>query len=61
MRHGRYYLGRVIKLGRLDQNRLMDAIADSATLTIGKFTWTIADVQDGRKGAIPFMFGAWAS
>ena len=57
MRRGRYYLGRVIKLGQLDQNMLMDAIAKSPTLTIGKFAWTITDVADERENNPPFVFG----
>lgn len=54
-RRGRYYLGRVIKLGTLDQARLMDAIANATTLTVGKFAWTITNVSDKRGGA-PFVY-----
>lgn len=57
MPRGRYYLGRVIKLGRLDQNMLMDAIAEAPTLSIGKFAWTITDVTDRRDYDLPFVFG----
>ena len=56
-RRGRYYLGRVIKLGTLDQSRLMDAIANAATLTIGKFRWTITNVTDRRNDKPAFVFG----
>lgn len=56
-RRGRYYLGRVIKLGTLDQARLMDAIANATTLTIGKFAWTITNVADRRKEKLAFIFG----
>ena len=56
-RRGRYYLGRVIKLGTLDQTRLMDAIANATTLTIGKFAWTITNVVDKRSGSPAFVFG----
>ncbi len=58
MRRGRYYLGRVIKLGLLDQKKLMDAIAEASTLYIGKFAWTITDVVDKRNDSeLPFVFG----
>ena len=59
MRHnkGRYYLGRVVKLGQLDQTRLMDAIVGSALLTIGKFNWTITDVADFRRERPAYVFG----
>lgn len=56
-RRGRYYLGRVIKLGTLDQTRLMDAIANATTLTIGKFAWTITNVVDKRSENPAFVFG----
>lgn len=59
-RRGRYYLGRVIKLGTLDQSRLMDAIANAATLTIGKFRWTITNTIDKRTEKPAFVFGRLA-
>lgn len=57
MRRGRYYLGRVIKLGQLNSSKLMDAIAAASTITIGKFAWTITDVEDKRDKALPYVFG----
>jgi hypothetical protein len=60
MRRGRYYLGRVIKLGTLDQERLMNAIAESATIAVGQSRWTITTVLDQRDGNLPFMFGKLA-
>lgn len=60
MERGRYYLGRVVKLGNLNQNRLMDAILDAPTITIRKFRWTITDTIDRRDGDIPYVFGRLA-
>ena len=57
IRKGRYYLGRVVKLGLLDQEKLMAAILNSPTVEIGKFDWTITDSFDGRNSDIPFVFG----
>ncbi len=57
MRRGRYYLGRVIKLGRLDQDMVMNAIAEAPTVTVGKYAWTITDITDRRKDALPYVFG----
>ncbi|MCP5560804.1 MAG: hypothetical protein H7A55_23930 [Verrucomicrobiaceae bacterium] len=57
MERGRYYLGRVVKLGNLDQSRLMDAILDAPTITIRKFRWTITDTVDRRDSKMPFVFG----
>ncbi len=60
MRRGRYYLSRVIKLGTLDQERLMNAIAEAATITVGQSRWTITTVLDERHKNIPFIFGKLA-
>ncbi len=57
MRRGRYYLGRVIKMGELDQDRLMDAISNAATIAAGKARWTITNVFDQRNTSRPFLFG----
>lgn len=57
MKRGRYYLGRVIKIGDLNQARLMEAILNAPIIEIGKFDWTITDVIDGRDAAIPYVFG----
>lgn len=57
MRKGRYYLARVIKLGELNQARLMDAIIAAPVIALGQFDWTITDVVDGRSNTMPFVFG----
>lgn len=57
MKRGRYYLSRVIKLGALDQTRLLDAISKAPVVPIGDFAWTITDVTDRRRETSPYMFG----
>lgn len=58
METGRYYLGRVIKMGFLDQTKLMDAIVQCPPQTIGKFSWAITDVVDRRHSDdLPHVFG----
>lgn len=57
MRRGRYYLARVIKLGELNQTKLLDAIVEAPTVAIGQFEWTITDVIDKRNETEPFVFG----
>lgn len=57
MRKGRYYLARVIKLGELNQTRLLDAIVKAPVVAIGKFEWTITDVIDKRSELMPYVFG----
>lgn len=56
-RRGRYYLGRVIKQGTLDQVRLMDAMVSAGTIMVGKAKWTITSVVDKRAEKLPFVFG----
>lgn len=57
MRRGRYYLARVIKLGELNQVRLLDAIANAPVVPMGQFDWAITDVVDQRNSSAPFVFG----
>lgn len=57
MRKGRYYLGRVIKLGNVTQQSLQASIIDAPVVEIGKFDWTITDVIDGRTSSQPYIFG----
>ncbi len=56
MSKGRYYLGRVVKIN-LDQEMLMNAISNAPTMTIGKFDWTITDIEDYRNEDLPYVFG----
>ena len=57
-RRGRYYLGRVILLGKLDKNGFIDAIKSPATVHVGKFSWTITDVVlDDDDGVLRYVYG----
>lgn len=57
MRRGRYYLARVIKLGELNQARLLDALVNAPVVPMGQYEWTITDVSDQRNATAPFVFG----
>ena len=57
MRKGRYYIARVIKLGELNQTRLLDAIVKAPVVALGQFEWTITDVVDKRTEKMPYVFG----
>jgi len=57
MRRGRYYLGRVVKLGLLDQAKLVQAIRDSAIVSVRDYTWTITDIEEGTLDSQPYIFG----
>lgn len=56
-RRGRYYLSRVIKLGELNQQKLIEAIINAPTVPIGQYEWTITDVIDQRSYGKPFIYG----
>lgn len=57
MQRGRYYMARVIKLGELNQTKLLDAIIEAPVVAVGQFEWTITDVIDRRDATAPFVFG----
>ena len=57
MKRGRYYLARVIKLGDLNQQLLLNAIVKAPVVPVGQFEWTITDVIDQRSSPSPFVFG----
>ncbi len=54
---GQYYMSRVIKLGLLNQEKLLDAVLSAPVIERGKFDWTVTDVVDARTAEIPFVFG----
>lgn len=43
MRNGRYYLGRISKLGRLTQDMIVETLLDSPIITVGNYLWAITD------------------
>lgn len=57
MRKGRYYVGRVVKAGQITQESLQSIILDPPVVELGRFRWTITDIEDHRGNSIPFIFG----
>lgn len=57
MQRGRYYMARVIKLGELNQTKMLDAIVEAPVVPLGQFEWTITDAIDRRDATSPFVFG----
>ena len=58
IKDGKYYLGRVIKLGTLNQDKLIEAMKYPVTSLYGKYAWTFTDViekydQNGKQ----YIFG----
>lgn len=56
-KNGTYYLGRVVKGGLLDQEKLIDAIRNAETISSGRFKWTIGEVIEGSVGDYPYIYG----
>ena len=57
-RRGRYYLGRVVKLGRLDLEKLIAALKTPRSIQIGDYSWTITDTQFVPSSKSPkYIFG----
>lgn len=56
-RKGRYYLGRVVKSGYLDQEKLLAAIGDPVVIERGQYRWTIVGIEEGDVNGSPFVFG----
>jgi len=56
MRRGRYYLGRVIKLGKLNHQRLLGAIREPKVVNVGQFQWTFTDTVDESESSERFIF-----
>ncbi len=56
MKRGRYYLGRVIKIGDLNQKQLIDAIRFPKIVAVGKFQWTFTDTVDQTDSDQQFIF-----
>jgi len=54
---GTYYVGRVLKLGILDQQKLIDAIISPTAINVRGSSWTITDVADHNRGEGRFLFG----
>ena len=54
---GTYYVGRVLKLGRLDQSMLLDAIRKPASIKHRDSAWTIIDISEVLQPGCHFIFG----
>jgi hypothetical protein len=54
---GTYYLGRVIKLGMLDDDKIFDAILSPATVVRHGNAWTIINASVHRDGVLRYGYG----
>lgn len=54
---GTYYLGRVLKLGTLDQEKLMNAIKEPVSISYRDSSWTFIDVQEVKANGDHYIFG----
>ena len=56
-KRGTYYLGRVLKLGILDQEKLINAIKNPSTIYYRGYAWTFIDVEEYKDEEIHYLFG----
>jgi hypothetical protein len=56
-RNGTYYVGRVLKLGILDQSMLIRGVLRPTSIKIRGNAWTIIDSQEYKKGDDHFIYG----
>ncbi len=56
-RKGTYYIGRVLKLGVLDQAKLLVALKNPATSYYRGNAWTFTDVEEHANETLHFVFG----
>lgn len=54
---GTYYLGRVLKLGTLNQEKLMKAINEPVSISYRGSSWTFIDVQEVNTMGQHYIFG----
>lgn len=55
--NGRYYIGRVLKMGLLTAEKFCDAIKNPRAIKHGKFKWTIMGVDEGLIGKDEYIYG----
>jgi len=56
-RQGRYYLGRIHKVGVLTNEKVLDAIQHPVVIQRGKYNWTIVGVQTGEINKSKYLYG----
>ena len=56
MQRGRYYLGRVIKLGNLTQENLIESLQKPTPISAGSFQWTFTDAVNESDGKTGYVF-----
>jgi hypothetical protein len=56
-KRGTYYIGRVLKLGTLDQQKLINAIKNPSTIDYRGYAWTFIDVVEHKDEHIHYLFG----
>lgn len=54
---GTYYIGRVLKLGLLDQEKLIEAIKNPDQITYRGNAWTFIDIEEYNEHGHHYIFG----
>lgn len=56
-KNGTYYLGRVLKLGLLDQEKLLEAIENPKQIRYRGSAWTFIDIEEHKQEEHHYIFG----
>ncbi len=56
-RKGTYYIGRVLKLGILDQDKLIYALNNPAVINFRGNSWTFIDVKENNQSGHRYIYG----
>ena len=56
-KQGRYFLGRIHKLGVLTNDKIIEAIHDPVSIRRGKYNWTIVGVREGMVENAKYLYG----
>ncbi len=54
---GTYYLGRVLKLGTLDQEKLINSLKEPVSISYRDSSWTFIDVKEVNDNGRHYIFG----
>lgn len=57
MKKGTYYVGRVLKLGLLDQAMLLDALKNPISVKYRENAWTFIDIEEYKQAGHHYLFG----
>ena len=56
-KQGRYFLGRIHKVGILTTDKIIEAIQNPISIRRGRYNWTIVGVHEGKVEEAEYLYG----